>query len=76
MLNLGMNELEVLFDLIDFELVVLVADGAVDVRVVICAVGGVEEVVPAELLVVLGEVFGEGKGGMLRDAQLEADCFD
>ena len=70
-----MDEFEVLLDLVDFELVVAVPDGAVGLFVVVAAGldGVVEEVVPVEVLVVLFHVLLEGDAFLLGYAQLQAD---
>ena len=69
-----MDEFEVLLDLVNFELVVAVSDGAVGLFVVVTAGldGVVEEIVPVEVLVVLLDVLLEGDALLLGDAQLEA----
>jgi hypothetical protein len=72
-------EFEVLFYLIDFELVVAVAYGGVVHFIVLCFAvlcGVVEEVVPVEFLVVGGEVVVEGERFGLGDAQFGAEPFD
>jgi hypothetical protein len=76
--DLIVDQFEVLLDLVDSELVLVVADGAVGVGVGlgVVAVGGVEEVVPVELLVVPRQVLREGDGGELGNAQLQADGFN
>ena len=70
-----MDEFEILLDLVNFELIVAVSDGAVGLLVVVAAGldGVVEEVVPVEVLVVLLDVLLEGYAFLLGDAQLQAD---
>ena len=70
-----MDEFEVLLDLINFELVVAISDGAVGLFIMV-ATGldrVVEEVVPVEMLVVLFHVLLEGYAFLLGDAQFQAD---
>ena len=74
-LYLLVDELEVLLDLVNFELIAAVTDGTV-LLLVLVATGAdwaVEEVIPVEGAVVFYKVVLKADGTLLRNAQLLAE---
>ena len=75
-LDFFMDELEVLFNLVNFELVVAVSDGSIGVLVVVVATGVdgvVEELIPVKVLVVFFQKLLERNSSLLGDSQFSAN---
>ena len=67
-----MYELKVLFNLVNFELIVAIADGAVGMLVIVIATGLeriIEEIIPIELLVIFLYVILKKYGFLFCDAK-------